>query len=337
MNLEVLYEDNHIIGVVKPAGVLSQSDGREPAGEDMLSVIGEYLRVKYNKPGKAFVGLVHRLDRNVGGTMLFAKTSKGASRLSAEMRSGSFKKGYFALAEGYIDTKNGILRHFLYKDEQRNIVTNNPKKGKESILAYETVGRIGKYTLVFALPITGRTHQIRVHMNYIGFPICNDPVYGKGKKTTNLDHVVETDDNINTVLGCWVINHIFNGVNNGGKVLVNGTYDINIWYSYDNNTKTNVLVKRFNYNDVMNVKIKENGELTNTSEIIVRALNQPSVTDVSVDGNKINLTVHKEMGVEVVGDTKVRVSVEDEFEDYEEIIDEEFDTDNIEVSDDYLK
>ena len=78
MNLEVLYEDNHIIGVVKPAGVLSQSDGSEPAGEDMLSVIGEYLRVKYNKPGKAFVGLVHRLDRNVGGTMLFAKTSKNS-------------------------------------------------------------------------------------------------------------------------------------------------------------------------------------------------------------------------------------------------------------------
>ena len=77
MNLEVLYEDNHIIGVVKPAGVLSQSDGSEPAGEDMLSVIGEYLRVKYNKPGKAFVGLVHRLDRNVGGTMLLQKLQKG--------------------------------------------------------------------------------------------------------------------------------------------------------------------------------------------------------------------------------------------------------------------
>jgi hypothetical protein len=102
-------------------------------------------------------------------------------------------------------------------------------------------------------------------------------------------------------------------------VLVNGAYDINIWYSYDNNTKTNVLVKRFNYQDVMNVKIKENGELTNTSEIIVRALNQPSVTDVKVDGKNIKLSVHKEMGVEVVGDTKVKVSVEDDFDDYEEI------------------
>ncbi len=134
---------------------------------------------------------------------------------------------------------------------------------------------------------------------------------------------------------------MFNGVNNGGKVLLNGSYDINIWYSYDNNTKTNVLVRRFNYQDVMNVKIKENGEFSNTSEIIVRSLNQPSVTDVSIEGTQINLSVHKEMGVEIVGDTKVRVSVEDDFEDYEEIVDEEEiekDIESIdEVTDDYIK
>lgn len=171
--------------------------------------------------------------------------------------------------------------------------------------------------------------------------IVTKAIIGKGKKTTNLNHIVETEDNINTVLGCWIINHSFNGVSNGGKVLVNGSYDINIWYSYDNNTKTNVLVRRFNYQDVMNVKIKENGELTSTSEIIVRALNQPSVTDVNVNGSEINLSVHKELGVEVVGDTTVRVSVEDEFEDYEEIIDEEEIVEvlenDIEVNDDYLK
>lgn len=153
--------------------------------------------------------------------------------------------------------------------------------------------------------------------------IVTKAIIGKGKKTTNLNHTVETEDSINTVLGCWVINHTFNGINNGGKVLINGSYDINIWYSYDNNTKTNVLVRRFNYQDTMNVRIKENGELTNTSEIIVRSLNQPSVTDVSVEGSNILLSVHKEMGVEIVGDTKVRVSVEDDFEDYEEILDEE--------------
>ena len=170
--------------------------------------------------------------------------------------------------------------------------------------------------------------------------IVTKAIIGKGKKTTNLNHIVETDDNINTVLGCWVINNTFNGTNSGGKVLINGSYDINIWYSYDNNTKTNVLVRKFTYQDIMNIKIKENGELTSTSEIIVRALNQPSVTDVNIDGNKINLSVHKEMGVEVVGDTKVRISVEDEFEDYEEIIDEEESTDeipeNIEINENYL-
>jgi len=171
--------------------------------------------------------------------------------------------------------------------------------------------------------------------------IVTKAIIGKGKKTTNLDHIVETEDNINTVLGCWVINHTFNGINNGGKVLINGTYDINIWYSYDNNTKTNVLVKRFSYDDVMNVKIKENGDFSNSSEIIVRSLNQPSVTDVNVENSTIKLSVHKEMGVEIVGDTKVRVSVEDDFEDYEEITDEEelekIEADIESINEDYLK
>ena len=153
--------------------------------------------------------------------------------------------------------------------------------------------------------------------------IVTKAIIGKGKKTTNLEHIVETEDNVNTVLGCWVINHTFNGINTGGKILVNGTYDINIWYSYDNNTKTNVLVKRFNYQDTMNVKIKENGELNSTSEIIVRTLNQPSVTDVNVENSSIKLNVHKEMGVEVVGDTKVKVSVEEDEDEYEEILDED--------------
>ena len=173
--------------------------------------------------------------------------------------------------------------------------------------------------------------------------IVTKAVIGKGKKTTNLEHIIETEDNINTVRGCWVSIHTFNGINNSGKVLVNGNYDINIWYSYDNNTKTNVLVKRFNYQDTMNVKIKENGDFSNSSDIIVRSLNQPSVTDVSVDGSVIKLSVHKEMGVEIVGDTKVRVSVEDEFEDYEEIVDDNEQVSNnevndeIDINDDYLK
>lgn len=162
--------------------------------------------------------------------------------------------------------------------------------------------------------------------------IVTKAIIGKSKKTTNIEHTVETEDNINTVLGCWVINHTYSGINAKDKIHINGTYDINIWYSYDNNTKTNVLVKRFNYEDIMNVKLKEQTDERN-NEIIVRSLTQPSVTDVSVDNSIIKLTVHKEIGVEVVGDTTVRISVEDNFEEYEEIIDN--DIDNIESE--YIK
>ena len=171
--------------------------------------------------------------------------------------------------------------------------------------------------------------------------IVTKAVIGKGKKTTDQELTISTDNNIDTVLGCWVINHNFTGTNNNGKVIVNGAYDVNVWYSYDNNTKTNVLVNRFTYQDTMNVKIKDNSEFTNTSDIIIRSLNQPSVTDVNVDKNNVNLKVHKEMGAEIVGDTKVRVSVEDDFEDYEEIedyedIDEVIEKIDEEVNEDYI-
>ena len=170
--------------------------------------------------------------------------------------------------------------------------------------------------------------------------IMTKAVIGKGKKTTDQNLTINTDSNIDTVLGCWVINHDFNGINNNGKVTVNGAYDVNVWYAYDNNTKTNVLVNRFPYQDSMNVKIKEDGDIK-TSEIIVRSLSQPSVTDVSIDGNNINLTVHKEMGAEIVGDTKVKVSVEDDFDEYEELddpdeIDEYVEKIDTEVNEDYI-
>ena len=165
--------------------------------------------------------------------------------------------------------------------------------------------------------------------------IVTKAVIGKGKKTTKEVQTINTTENVNNVLGCWVINHSFSGVIDNGTIIVNGSYDVNVWYSYDNNTKTNVMIRRFTYSDTMNVKIKENSKLTNTSEIIVRSLSQPSVTDVSNNGSEITLNIEKQMGVEVVGDTKVRVSVADDYDDYEEIIDDN-DIDVSDVSDDYL-
>lgn len=182
--LDVLYEDNHVICAVKPQGVLSQRSEQDPPEPDMLSLIGEYIRVKYQKPGRAFVGLVHRLDRNVGGTMLFAKTSKGAARLSAEMREGRFRKGYFALAEGHFKNKRGVLVNMLHKDEKRNIVTEDEKRGRKSVLIYDTAGVIGDYTLVFAIPVTGRTHQIRAQLSFAGHPLADDVKYG-GRRVTS--------------------------------------------------------------------------------------------------------------------------------------------------------
>lgn len=165
--------------------------------------------------------------------------------------------------------------------------------------------------------------------------IVTKAVIGKGKKTTKEVRTINTTENVNNVLGCWVINHSFSGVIDNGTIIVNGSYDVNVWYSYDNNTKTNVMIRRFTYSDTMNVKIKENSKLTNTSEIIVRSLSQPSVTDVSNNGSEITLNIEKQMGVEVVGDTKVRVSVADDYDDYEEIIDDN-DIDVSDVTDDYL-
>lgn len=163
--------------------------------------------------------------------------------------------------------------------------------------------------------------------------IVTKAVIGKGKKTTKEKHEVSINNTIDNVLGCWVINHNFAGSIVNNNVEVTGSYDVNIWYSYDNNTKTNVIIKTFNYNDLMKVKIKENSKLGNNSEIIVRTLTQPSVIDVEVVDGVVNLVVEKSMGVEVIGEVLVKVSVSDDYEDYEEIEDEE----DIDINANYLK
>ncbi len=166
--------------------------------------------------------------------------------------------------------------------------------------------------------------------------IVTKAVIGKAKKTNSMHFSFTPDENVDTVLGCWVINHNFSGNNQSGKVGVTGSFDVNVWYAYDNDTKTKVNSKKFGYNEILNVPLKDEATLTNTSEIIVRSLKQPTVTNVQVSDGNIVLDIEKELGVEIVGDTKIKVPVEDDFDDYEEIVDES-EMDNIdEVTDEYL-
>lgn len=164
--------------------------------------------------------------------------------------------------------------------------------------------------------------------------IVTKAVVGKTKKSSKEELVIETEATVDTVLGCWVINHSFSGHNNNGKVDIEGSYDINVWYAFDSNSKTNVLVRKFTYQENVNIKLKPDAVFDNSNEIIVRSLSAPSVTDVKVDGNKIKLTTEKELGVEVVGDMKVRIAVEEDIDDYEDDIDPEKIT--MDINDDYL-
>ncbi len=152
--------------------------------------------------------------------------------------------------------------------------------------------------------------------------IITKSVIGKAKKTNSMNFSFTPDEKANTVLGCWVINHNFSGVNQSGKVGVNGSFDVNVWYSYDNDTKTKVNTKRFNYHELLNVPLKDEATLTNNSEIIVRSLKQPTVTNVKIENDNIVLDLEKELGVEIVGDTLIKVPVEDDYDDYEEILDD---------------
>ena len=147
--------------------------------------------------------------------------------------------------------------------------------------------------------------------------IVTKAVIGKTKKASKEELTIDADSSIDTVLGCWVINHNFNGQNNNGKVSVEGNYDINVWYAYDNNTRTGVIVRNFYYSDSLNVKLKTDATLDQNTDIIVRSLKAPSVSDVKVENNQIKLTTEKEMGVEVVGDIKVRINVEPDIDDYD--------------------
>ena len=179
--INVLYEDNHIIVVEKPINILSHSDSTKD--EDLLTLVKEYIKEKYHKPGNVYIGLVHRLDRPVGGLMVFAKTSKAAKRLSEEIRSHQIKKTYLAIVEGLIEEDKGTYCDKILRLENGNSVINS--QGKEAILDYQVLKRNKeqKKTLVKIFLKTGRHHQIRVQFAYHKHPLCGDQRYGKQDKT----------------------------------------------------------------------------------------------------------------------------------------------------------
>ncbi len=170
--MEILYEDNHLLVVVKPTYVLSQSDGSDTP--DMLTILKKYLKEKYNKPGNVYLGLVHRLDKEVGGVMVFAKTSKAASRLSEQVRLHQFEKYYLAVVKGKVES-NTYKDKILREEYQSKI----DEKGKEAILSFETLKVIDNNSLVKIKLLTGRHHQIRVQFKARGHYLLGDKRYGK--------------------------------------------------------------------------------------------------------------------------------------------------------------
>ena len=176
MNLNILYEDNHIIVCVKPVGILSQEDHTKDP--DMLSILKEYIKEKYQKPGNVYLGLVMRLDRMTSGIMVFAKTSKASSRLSEQIRNGEVLKKYIAIVTGKVN-EYGTLKDYLIKDEKlvKSFVTTK-EKGKLAVLDYKLIKSYYDYSVVDILLHTGRHHQIRVQFSNIGHPLYGDKLYG---------------------------------------------------------------------------------------------------------------------------------------------------------------
>lgn len=176
--INILFEDNHVLVVEKPPNMLSQGDST--GDEDLLTLLKEDIKRRFNKPGNVYLGLVHRLDRPVGGAMVFAKTSKAASRLSEQIRLGEFNKSYRAVLHGIPKQSSGMLTHYLVKDESTNIVrvTQSPEEGKKAMLDYEVMDTGGGLSLVNIKLHTGRSHQIRVQFAAIGHPLYGDQKYG---------------------------------------------------------------------------------------------------------------------------------------------------------------
>lgn len=178
--INVLYEDNHIIVVEKPFNVLSQQDNTNDL--DMLTLVKGYIKEKYNKPGNVYLGLVHRLDRPTGGIMVFARTSKSASRLSESIRNGAFSKEYLAIVCGKLKKDKDTLENYILKLPDNSSKITTKEKGKYASLSYEVLDYKEDLSLVKIKLNTGRHHQIRVQFKNIHHPLYGDQRYGINDK-----------------------------------------------------------------------------------------------------------------------------------------------------------
>ncbi|WP_124727177.1 RluA family pseudouridine synthase [Staphylospora marina] len=180
--IRILHEDNHLLVVEKPVNLPVQADAS--GDEDLLSLLKKDLKVRYQKPGNVFLGLVHRLDRPTGGVMVFAKTSKAASRLSDSFREKqAVDKVYLAVVHGKAPSA-GTLKHHLWKDQKRNrvfVVPAGHRGAKEAVLHFERLAVCGPLSLMRIRLETGRSHQIRVQFSEIGHPLHGDQKYGTAR------------------------------------------------------------------------------------------------------------------------------------------------------------
>ncbi len=176
--INIIYEDNHLLVVEKPINIPVQADNSKDM--DLLTMLKSMIKKRDKKLGNVYLGLVHRLDRPVGGIMVFAKTSKCASRLSEQIRNRTFKKTYYAVVEGKLDDF-GVFKDSLLKDRNTNIVKID-KKGKEAILKYKVIGYKDNLSLVSIDLETGRSHQIRVQFSSRNHPLYGDQKYNKNAK-----------------------------------------------------------------------------------------------------------------------------------------------------------
>ncbi len=195
--VEVLYEDNHLLGVFKPAGVLVQGDSTRDT--TLIEVAKKYIKEKYNKPGNVYLGLVHRLDRPVSGVVLYARTSKAASRLSREFLERRVEKIYFAIVHGAPASEGEILSYIERVHRRSRLAAAENDRAKDAVLSYRVLDTRSGLSLVELHPRTGRHHQIRIQLAEIGHPVVGDVKYGAPE--------VLPDRTIALHAGVLVVNH----------------------------------------------------------------------------------------------------------------------------------